>query len=59
MVFCGMKFEGTSILTRVLGLISEEPALLILADDPEPPKEHDISFVLVRTIYHSAIFEDL
>ena len=54
-----MKFEGTSRLTRVQGFIPAEPSLLVLADDPEPPKKYDVSFVPVRTVYHSAIFEDL
>ena len=54
-----MKFEGTSRLTRVQGFIPADPSLLALADDLEPPKKHDVSFVPVRTIYHSAIFEDL
>ena len=59
MVFCRMKFEGTSILTRVQGFIPAEPSLLVLAVDPEPPKKHDVSFIPVRTIYHSEILEDL
>ena len=59
MVFCHMKFEGTSTLTRAQGFIPAEPSLLVLADNPEPPKKHDVSFVPVRTIYHSAIFENL
>ena len=59
MVFCRMKFEGTSRLTGAQGFIPAEPSLLLLADDPEPPKKHDVSFVPVRTIYHSVIFEDL
>ena len=54
-----MKFEGTSILTRVQGFIPAESSLPIYADDPEPPKKHNVSFATVRTIYHSAIFEDL
>ena len=54
-----MKFEGTSRLTRVQGFIPAEPSLLVLADDPEPLKKHNVAFVPVRTIYHSAIFEDL
>ena len=59
MVFCRMKFEGTSRLTRVQGFIPAEPSLLVLVDDPEPPKKHNVSFTLVRTVYHSAIFEYL
>ena len=54
-----MKFEGTSRLTRAQGFIQSEPSLLVLADDREPPKKRDVSFVPVRTIYHSAIFENL
>ena len=54
-----MKIEGTSILTRVHAFIPAEPSLLVLADDSEPPKKHDISFVPVRKIYYCAIFEDL
>ena len=54
-----MKFKSTSRLTRVQGFIPAEPSLFVLADDPEPPKKHDVSFVPVRTVYHSAIFEDL
>ena len=42
-----MKFEGTSKLTRMQGFIPAEPFLLVLADDPEPPKKHDVSFVAV------------
>ena len=56
MVFYHLKFEGTSILTIVQEFIPADPSLLILADDPKPPKKHDISFVPVRTIYYCAIF---
>ena len=59
MVFCRTMFEGTSRLTRAQGFMLAEPSLPVLADDPEPPKKHDVSFDLVRSIYHSAIFEDL
>ena len=59
MVFCHMKFKGISRLIREQGFIPAEPALLVLADDCVPPKKHDVSFLPVRTIYHSAIFEDL
>ena len=58
MVFCRMKFEGTGRQTRVQGFTLAEPSLFILADNPEPPKKQDVPFVPVRTIYHSAIFED-
>ena len=54
-----MKFKSTRRLTRVQGFILAEPSLFVLANDPEPPKKHDVSFVPVRTVYHSAIFEDL
>ena len=59
-LYC-MKFEGTSRLARVQGFIPAEPCLLVLqvADDPQPPKKHNVSYVQVRIIFHSAIFKDL